>query len=387
MLSSRLEMNRFFWDTLGHAAKVFPLRPPVLPPLADSLHIMGSRRLGGAERFFARLVLAMAEAGHAAVPVVPSDAPVSQLLGDLRKVHLPLRNPWDLFSMAQLGHLASRSKARVIQTYLGRASRLTRHLPKGVVHVARIGGYYKIPGYYDHAHAWVVNTRGLADYLMAQGLPATKIHVIGNFAEVFTPDAALASCRRKALGLKEEDFVVACLARLVEKKGIEDLLLAFALLKKSGKRQAALLLAGDGPMRQDAERLSQELGLSERVHFLGWQENPQQVLALADLLVCPSRIEPLGNVILEAWAAKVPVLATASEGPRELIEDGRTGILVPVADAPALAQALEKCALCPEAERKSLAEAGHKKLLESHGKESVVRAYLDLYARLLGEGS
>jgi glycosyltransferase involved in cell wall biosynthesis len=103
-----------------------------------------------------------------------------------------------------------------------------------------------------------------------------------------------------------------------------------------------LWIAGAGPERAALEAQAAPLG--SRVRFLGWREDAGALLATADLLVCPSRHEPLGNVVIEAWAARRPVVAAASVGPAALIEDGETGLLVPVDDAPALAAALTRLA-------------------------------------------
>src|SRR5260370_1308960 len=95
-------------------------------------------------------------------------------------------------------------------------------------------------------------------------------------------------------------------------------------------REVALWIAGDGPLRPRLERLATRLGISGRVRFLGWREDVPRLLAAADLLVCPSLHEPLGNVVIEAWSAGLPVVATASDGPAGLIQDGESGILVPL---------------------------------------------------------
>ncbi len=122
--------------------------------------------------------------------------------------------------------------------------------------------------------------------------------------------------------------------------------------------EAYLLLAGVGPEREALEKLAVHAGVKPRVRFLGWREDIADLMATADLFVHPARHEPLGNVILEAWAHRRPVVATASDGPRLLIEDGKTGLLTPVDDAPALAAAV-RGALADRAAAKRLAEAGH----------------------------
>ena len=98
-----------------------------------------------------------------------------------------------------------------------------------------------------------------------------------------------------------------------------------------------LWLAGEGPLRRGLERQASSLGIKERVRFLGWRDDAAALLAACDMLVCSSRSEPLGNTIIEAWAARRAVIACAASGPVELIRSGETGLLVPVNDAAKLA--------------------------------------------------
>lgn len=91
-----------------------------------------------------------------------------------------------------------------------------------------------------------------------------------------------------------------------------------------------LLIAGDGPLVADLKALNDNLGLRERVCWLGWQSRPDAFYCLADVFVCPFRHETLGNVILEAWNYGLPVVATKTPGALELVEDRRSGLLVPL---------------------------------------------------------
>ena len=131
--------------------------------------------------------------------------------------------------------------------------------------------------------------------------------------------------------------MIAALGRLHPNKAFDTLIRAFA-----GLDDGTLWLAGDGPDRQALAALAAELGVAERVRFLGWQEDPQAVIRGADLFVCPSRHEPFGNVIAEAMACGKPVISTSSHGGTELIEDGVNGVLVPVDDAGAMADAMRQ---------------------------------------------
>jgi glycosyltransferase involved in cell wall biosynthesis len=103
---------------------------------------------------------------------------------------------------------------------------------------------------------------------------------------------------------------------------------------------AHAIIAGDGPERAALGALARSESVADRVHMPGWRYDTAALLAGCDVLACPSRHEPLGNVVVEAFAAGRPVVAAAAAGPRELIRPGEDGLLVPVEDAPALATSL-----------------------------------------------
>jgi glycosyltransferase involved in cell wall biosynthesis len=126
------------------------------------------------------------------------------------------------------------------------------------------------------------------------------------------------------------------MGRLHRAKGFD--LLIGAVSRLAGVH---LAIAGEGPERDGLVRLARHAGVAERVHFLGWRQDRAALLAAATVLVCSSRSEPLGNVILEAFSARVPVVASMAEGPRGLIESGRTGVLVAPESAIALAAGIE----------------------------------------------
>ena len=127
------------------------------------------------------------------------------------------------------------------------------------------------------------------------------------------------------------------LGRLHENKAFDVLLAAFAQVPN-----AYLWIAGEGPLRETLEREAERLGVRARTRFLGWRQDVAALYETADILVCPSRHEPLGNVVIEGWAHGVPVVAADNLGPGALIKDGETGLLFPVNDANALATALKR---------------------------------------------
>nr|WP_297357217.1 glycosyltransferase [uncultured Caldimonas sp.] len=354
--------------------------------MISSIHVLGSRELGGADRFFIRLVEALAQAGHPTLAVTRPGSPVALALKpQIEQVHLSLAAKWDIYSRWQLTRLIAKRQPDVVQTYMGRATRLTR-LPAGstALHVARLGGYYKIRGYYEHAHAWVGNTHGICDYLRAQGLPADRVFYIGNFVpQPRAVEPQELQALRTTLSLPPQALVVFALGRLIEKKGFVDLLQAFRQVPEQAQgRPVVLVIAGDGPDRQALEALSNELGLQARVRWAGWQNDPTPFYELADVFVCPSRHEPLGNVILEAWQHRLPVLSTRNEGALELVRDGSNGVLAPLSDADGLARSLAAMLQMPAEAREALAAAGYQTVQNEHHENAVVGAYLELYEKL-----
>jgi len=143
-----------------------------------------------------------------------------------------------------------------------------------------------------------------------------------------------------------------------------------------------LWLAGEGPERGALESLARQLGAPDRVRMLGWQSDPGPVFAAADVVVVPSRHEPLGNVIIEAWMHAKPVVAAASQGPSYLLTHGETGLLSPIDDAPALARSIGDV-LADPALADRLGRAGRAKFERDFTERAVIGRYLDLFARLI----
>lgn len=351
-----------------------------------SIHVLGSHLPGGAESFFARLVQALTRTGQPTLAVIRGDSPVAHALSsEVEQVRLPMLNNYDIYSRWRLTRLIRDWRADIVQTYMSRASRLTR-LPAGshAAHVARLGGYYKIDGYYRHANAWVGNTRDICDYLVAQQLPPKRVFHIGNFVPTprSVPQAEL-SALRASLGVSANAFVLFALGRLVATKGFRDLLEAFARLEPTvDGRPLVLVIAGDGAERDALAETTRGLGLVERVHWAGWQNDPTPFYALGEVFVCPSRHEPLGNVILEAWQRRLPVVSTLNEGARQIAQDGHNALLAPLADPAGLAEALRRVFAMRPDERRRMADAGHATVQREHTEQAVVASYLEMYQQL-----
>ena len=341
-----------------------------------SFQIIGSRQLGGCEKFYMRLVLAFNNRGYPALAINRPGSAVSKALDKcIRQAQVPLRNGWDFFSTLSVQKMVRKSRPVIVQTYMGRATRLTRLSSQWrSIHVARLGGYYKIGGYYEHAHAWVANTQGLCDYLVREGLDSKRIYHIGNFVDKPPPtEKKILLNLRRLLKIPDEAIILFSLGRFIEKKGFDDLLTAFSILPgKVDSLPVYLVVAGDGPLFNKLRRQTEMLGLSERLRWVGWQNDPTPYFHLADMFVCPSRNEPLGNVILEAWAHQLPVISTRTYGGFELISDGENGRLVPVDDPKALSECMHDLLQAGSVIWHQMANNGFSKLIKEHNEDLIV---------------
>ena len=358
------------------------MRSALWPP---SLHLVGSKGVGGAERWVQRFAVALAAQRAPALVGVRAGSAVAGLdMGGLPVRTLPFLSVWDPISRSAVTRLIREQRPAIVQTYMGRATRLTRHTG-GAVHLARLGGYYKLASY-RHADAWVGNTRGLCDWMIAGGLPAARVHQIYNFVDAPEPlpDAEI-SALRDSLGIPADALVLVVLGRLVPVKGHASLVAALARLPAElGGRRWRLLIVGDGPLRAGLAHQAARLGIGERLVWAGWQPVPGPYLQLADLVVFPSRDpETLGNVILEAWAWRRPLLTTRFRGAREITRHGEDAWCVPCDDPPALAEGIRQL-LADQALRLALADRGAARAAADFGRETIMVQYLDLYRQLVG---
>ena len=175
-----------------------------------------------------------------------------------------------------------------------------------------------------------------------QGIPEDRITVVHSPIDLsrFRPPTAVERSRhRDELGLANDQLAVVCVTRFHAVKGVDVLLEAWPRVV-AGAPGTILLVAGEGPLREELEALADRLGISASVRFLGYREDVQGLLAAADLAVIPSRSEGFCVSALEALSCGLPVVATRAGGNPELIEDGVNGLLVESENPNALALAL-----------------------------------------------
>ncbi len=291
-------------------------------------HVMAGARAGGAELFYERLVAAQHKAGDAVLAAVRREP--GRLLrlraAGLVPMALPFGGLLDFTTGPALRRSMREFRPELVMAWMGRAAAAA---PRGDwVLAGRLGGRYDLRRFRRCDHL-VANTEALVRWIAGQGWPGERVHHLPNFS----PD--LSGAAPAMLDVPAGSPLVLAMGRLHRNKGFDVLLRALRRLPG-----VHLAIAGEGPEAGALRRLAVGEGVAERVHWLGWRQDQAALLAACTVLACPSRVEPLGNVVLEAFSARRPIVAAASEGPAALIDPGHTGLLAPVEDAEALSEAL-----------------------------------------------
>lgn len=215
-----------------------------------------------------------------------------------------------------------------------------------------------------------------------ENFPASRVEVIYNGIDLDAVASASPSrvAVRSELGLGPSEFAVIVCARLDPIKDHATTLHAFQRLL-ARRPEARLLLVGDGPERHAISTACDTLGLRDRTLLLGLRTDVPRLLAASDVAILTSRSEGIPLFLIEAMAARLPVVATRVGGIPEVVEDGVTGRLAPAGDANALGDHLTELAARPEL-RTAMGEAGRTRAVERFAESRMLAEYRDLYDQM-----
>lgn len=335
------------------------------------LQLIAGGKEGGAEKFFVRLAGALEEQQVQQQVVIRKNI---DRINALRKNRIttyfaPYSGKLDIFSPYIIRRIAKKFQPDIVMSWMNRASSV---IPAGNwVNVGRLGGYYNLK-YYKKCHHLICNTQDIRDYVIKQGWPEDKTCYLPNFAD----ETASPAISRDKYDTPEGATLVVSFGRLHENKAFDVLIKSLVEVK-----DVYLWIAGEGPLRQKLEKLVVDLSIDNRVRFLGWQQDVASIYAAGDIFVCPSRHEPLGNVILEAWLHKLPVIAANSQGPGQLIENRKNGLLVSVDDVHQLSAAIKELVINKQLSE-SLADCGNATYKNNFSKQVVIRKYMDFFNKI-----
>ncbi|MDX2166733.1 MAG: glycosyltransferase [Deltaproteobacteria bacterium] len=305
-----------------------------------------------------------------------------------------LKSPGALASLARLSRFMRRERIDVVHNYLLRANvvgTLAARAARVPLVLSSKRGCHERRGF-ELAGArlsnWLsdcvtTNANAVRTFVHAnEGCPLEKMVVIpsGIDTDRFAPLGA--GDYKTRLGLPADAPVVGIVTRMRVRKGVEEFLTAMAEVRRRHPAARAVVV-GEGTLDPSLAALVGQLDLTDHVHLLGRRADMPEVLSAFDLFVLSSHDEGMSNAILEAMAMQQPVVATDVGGTGEVVQEGRTGYLVPSKDPTALAVAIGRV-LDDPARARAMGEAGRRVVVEGFSARAMVRQMEGLYTRLLG---
>lgn len=319
------------------------------------LHISSAASFGGGERYVADLTNSLLARGHDLYAVVRPNSPlIAHLKLDRQKIKtLPLRNALDVPSAHELARFVARHEIEVVHAHMARdyslAAYAARRNRRAKFIVTR-HVLFQMNRLHRHtlarARRVIAVSNAVARELRAQRIVTDgQLAVVPNgvdldrFSVAFDRDQFLQQLR-----LPIDGPLVGSIGELRTLKRHDDFIRAAALIAAQFPRAHFVLAGLDTSLSREVykhlEKLVNETGLKDRFHFLGWVEDAEKLLSTLDVFVSASETESFGLAIAEAMAAGTPVVATATEGAREVVDDRETGLLVPIGDVTRITEAI-----------------------------------------------
>lgn len=299
------------------------------------INIMLAKGMGGIEQSFLDYTHALQRQGHEVFSITHPKAEAAALIDSpSERLHTVANmGEWDPFAVWRLRRLMAEIKPHVCVAHGNRALGLMAKA--NAARLVTVLHNYKIRA--QSAHAVIAPTKDLMRYAAEQGVPRERIHLVPNMVRV-PHEIPRHSWQPKP--------VIGAMGRMVAKKGFEVFLASLAMLRERGVAFHAIL-AGDGDEMAALRAQAARESTAFEVEFIGWVKDKHRFFSMIDIFCLPSHHEPFGIVLLEAMAQGLPVISTASEGPGEIIDPDMNGLLTPVGDATAMADAIEQMLMNP----------------------------------------
>lgn len=338
------------------------------------VHVTSSVDFGGTESQFERLILALHRAGinQRVIASPHSIHGVRLKTAGVETIDMVLPGAFAFLDRRKINAELKRFTPDIVLSWFPAASSLIER-----------GGYVHLgiaPLAFDErlstCNALLAPSQARAEAAITAGWTTSDVHVLPRLPSTMISGGAVAPIDRKKLFTPATARLIFTAARLVESKGIADLLAAIAKLSS-----VYVWIAGDGADKAAMEERAYELGIKPRVRFLGWHDDLRPYLAAADVFVYPARQEDLGDAVVEAWAAGTPVIAADSLGPGLLVRHQENGLLVPVNDPQSLSEAI-KYILVEGPSAKALSDAGRAAYDASFQPDTLIKQYIDLFTTL-----
>lgn len=326
------------------------------------LQISSASSFGGGERYVADLTNSLIARGHNLFAALRPGSPLIRhlQLPKERILILPLRNALDVPSAHELERFVRRQRIDVVHAHMARDYSLASYAARKSKFVATRHVLFQLNRL--HRHTLARATRVIAvSSAVAKGLQRVvnenQIALIPNGIDVERFERARVAFDRagflRGMGLSPGCLLVGSVGELRTLKRHDDFIRAAARVVSRFPETHFVLAGVDmiGDVRKQLEKLVVELGLKDCFHFLGWVDEAEELLCAMDVFVSASETESFGLAMAEAMAAGTPVVATRTEGAQEVVEDQKTGWIVPIGDVDRIAEAVITLLSDPERRR------------------------------------
>lgn len=338
------------------------------------LHIVAGAGRGGAETFSLDAILALHDNGLKQHVICRPHPHVVAALTARNIPFTPFGFGWFdriLGGKRRIARGIETFQPDLVHAWMGRAASFVP-FQTNIPVLGWFGGYYDLKRY-KNCHFYMGVTRDIVRHLTEQSGAPDKCF-LGHTFGTLTPCPPVS---RAVLGTPDNAPVVLTLSRMHPKKGIDTLLHAATQLPG-----VYFWLAGDGPNMAEYRALCARLGLEDRVRFLGWRDDRPALLEQATVCALPSRYEPFGTVMAEAWFAGVPLVAARAAGPSQYVMHDQNGLLVDIDDADGLARALN-AAITDQTLRQTLIAGGQETYTKWFSRDAVIAELIQNYNRMI----
>ncbi len=344
----------------------------VKSPKIKILNIISGSKYGGAELFFERLALSFERCDKIEQKIIIRNnrnrsKKFIDRINEIEKINFFHKfNPFCTFKIEKI---IREYKPNILLSWMNRASSVIPNIKiNNEITVGRLGGYYKIKNY-TKCDYLITNTSDLKKYVISKGWDSNKVEFIPNFVSQNKIDKTKSKINR--------DRIILCMGRFHPNKAIDILIKAMPFLPKF-----RLFIVGEGELKSQYEILIKKFDLMSRVKIFEWSDNISEFLNKCSILVCPSRHEPFGNIVIEGWAHKIPVVVSDVGGPGRIVKHKTTGIKFEKDNTFDLVSKIKNLNSDKKLKRKIVMNA-YNVYKKSYSEEVIVSRYLSFFRRII----
>ena len=344
----------------------------VKSPKIKILNIISGSKYGGAELFFERLALSFERCNKIEQKIIIRNnrnrsKKFIDGINEIEKINFFHKlNPFCTFKIEKI---IREYKPNILLSWMNRASSVIPNIKiNNEITVGRLGGYYKIKNY-TKCDYLITNTSDLKKYVISKGWDKKKVEFIPNFVTQNKIDKTKLKINK--------DKIILCMGRFHPNKAIDILIKAMPFLPKF-----RLFIVGEGELKSQYEILIKKFDLMSRVKIFEWSDNISEFLNKCSILVCPSRHEPFGNIVIEGWAHKIPVVVSDVGGPGRIVKHKTTGIKFEKDNTFDLVSKIKNLNSDKKLKRKIVMNA-YNVYKKSYSEEVIVSRYLSFFRRII----